>query len=357
MGESIQSGILANWHVQSGDTVTVGQVLYELETDKVTSEALAEADGVIILKVQEGQEVAIGSVVATIAAGEAPKEEASEAAAAKESKEPPAEALKAKEASPPPAPAPRALPAVAPPRVMLPAHPDDGPVTKKPLSRLRQRLAQRLVQAQHEAAMLTTFNECDMQAVMDLRAKHQEAFVERHGIKLGFMSFFVKAAVRALRQYPEINARLEGDTLVQHDYYSIGVAVSTDKGLMVPVLRNCDQRSFADIEKDIAHYAQAARSGTLALSDLQGGVFTLTNGGVFGSLLSTPILNPPQCAILGMHTIQKRPVALNDQVVIRPMMYLALTYDHRIVDGRQAVSFLVSIKQAIEDPARLLIEG
>jgi 2-oxoglutarate dehydrogenase E2 component (dihydrolipoamide succinyltransferase) len=220
--------------------------------------------------------------------------------------------------------------------------------TRRKLTPLRQRLAQRLVQAQREAAMLTTFNEVDMSAVRDLRAKYQEAFTKKHGVKLGFMSFFVKAVVRALQEVPAVNAQLDGDTVVENHYYDIGVAVSTDRGLMVPVLRDCDRVSFADIEQQLATAAQKAREGKMTLADLEGGVFTITNGGVFGSLLSTPILNAPQCAILGMHAIQDRPVAVNGQVVIRPMMYLALSYDHRIVDGREAVTFLVKIKQAIE---------
>jgi 2-oxoglutarate dehydrogenase E2 component (dihydrolipoamide succinyltransferase) len=220
--------------------------------------------------------------------------------------------------------------------------------TRRKLTPLRQRLAQRLVQAQREAAMLTTFNEVDMSAVRDLRTKYQEAFTKKHGVKLGFMSFFVKAVVRALQEVPAVNAQLDGDTVVENHYYDIGVAVSTDRGLMVPVLRDCERVSFADIEQQLATAAQKAREGKMTLADLEGGVFTITNGGVFGSLLSTPILNAPQCAILGMHAIQDRPVAVNGQVAIRPMMYLALSYDHRIVDGREAVTFLVKVKQALE---------
>jgi 2-oxoglutarate dehydrogenase E2 component (dihydrolipoamide succinyltransferase) len=211
------------------------------------------------------------------------------------------------------------------------------------------------VQAQHDAAMLTTFNEVDMSAVRDLRTRHQEDFTKKHGVKLGFMSFFVKAVVHALQAVPAINAQIDGDTVVENHFYDIGVAVSTDRGLMVPVLRDCDRAGFASIEQQLASAAQKAREGKVTLADLEGGVFTITNGGVFGSLLSTPILNAPQCAILGMHAIQDRPVAVNGQVVIRPMMYVALSYDHRIVDGRDAVTFLVRLKQAIEDPARLLL--
>jgi 2-oxoglutarate dehydrogenase E2 component (dihydrolipoamide succinyltransferase) len=227
--------------------------------------------------------------------------------------------------------------------------------TRRKLTPLRQRLAQRLVQAQHEAAMLTTFNEVDMSAVRDLRAKHQEEFIRKHGVKLGFMSFFVKAVVHALQAVPAVNTQIEGDTVIENHFYDIGVAVSTDRGLMVPVLRDCDRAGFAAIEQQLAGAAQKAREGKITLADLDGGVFTITNGGIFGSLLSTPILNAPQCAILGMHAIQDRPVAVNGQVVVRPMMYVALSYDHRVVDGRDAVTFLVRLKQAVEDPARLLL--
>lgn len=223
------------------------------------------------------------------------------------------------------------------------------------MSKLRQTIAGRLVAAQHEAAMLTTFNEVDMSAVMALRAKYQDDFVKKNGVKLGFMSFFTKAVVHALREVPAVNARIDGDTIVQNNYYDISMAVSTDKGLMVPVIRDCDRLGMADVEKAIGDAAKKARDGKIALTDLEGGVFTITNGGIFGSMLSTPILNAPQSAILGLHAINDRPIALNGQVVIRPMMYLALSYDHRLVDGKQAVTFLVKVKQAIEDPTRLII--
>jgi 2-oxoglutarate dehydrogenase E2 component (dihydrolipoamide succinyltransferase) len=220
---------------------------------------------------------------------------------------------------------------------------------------LRQKIAQRLVAAQHEAAMLTTFNEVDMSAVMALRAKYQDDFVKKNGVKLGFMSFFVKAVVHALKEVPAVNAQIDGDSVIENHYYDIGVAVSTDKGLMVPVIRDCDSLGMAAVEKKIAEVATRARDGKITLSDLEGGVFTITNGGTFGSLLSTPIINPPQSAILGMHAINDRPMAVNGQVVIRPMMYLALSYDHRLVDGKQAVTFLVKVKQALEDPTRLVL--
>ena len=227
--------------------------------------------------------------------------------------------------------------------------------TRTKMSKLRQTIAGRLVAAQHEAAMLTTFNEVDMSAVMALRAKYQDDFVKKNGVKLGFMSFFTKAVVHALREVPAVNARIDGDTIVQNNYYDISMAVSTDKGLMVPVIRDCDRLGMADVEKAIGDAAKKARDGKIALTDLEGGVFTITNGGIFGSMLSTPILNAPQSAILGLHAINDRPIALNGQVVIRPMMYLALSYDHRLVDGKQAVTFLVKVKQAIEDPTRLII--
>ena len=224
------------------------------------------------------------------------------------------------------------------------------------MSGIRQKIAQRLVEAQQTAAILTTFNEADMSRVMDVRARYKDTFKTKHGVALGFMSFFVKAAVEALKAFPAVNGRIDGADIIFHNVYDIGVAVSTERGLMVPVLRDADRMSFADIERAIAAYSTKAREGTIAVADLQGGTFTITNGGVFGSLLSTPILNPPQSGILGMHAIQKRPVAVNDKVEIRPMMYLALSYDHRIVDGREAVSFLVRIKECIENPERMMLE-
>ncbi|HEY8995928.1 MAG TPA: 2-oxoglutarate dehydrogenase complex dihydrolipoyllysine-residue succinyltransferase, partial [Lacunisphaera sp.] len=250
-----------------------------------------------------------------------------------------------------PAPAAAAAPAAAPSAALA----KEGKQTRTKMSKLRQTIAARLVQAQSQAAMLTTFNEVDMSAVMDLRKKYQDDFVKKHGVKLGFMSFFTKAVVQALKDIPGINAQIDGDEIVQNHYYDVGMAVSTDKGLMVPVIRGCDTLDMAGIEKGIADAAKRARDGKITLADLEGGVFTITNGGIFGSMLSTPILNAPQSAILGLHAINERPVAINGQVVIRPMMYLALSYDHRLVDGKQAVTFLVKVKQLIEDPARLAI--
>jgi 2-oxoglutarate dehydrogenase E2 component (dihydrolipoamide succinyltransferase) len=229
-------------------------------------------------------------------------------------------------------------------------------VTRKKLSPLRRKIATQLVMAQHTAAILTTFNECDMSAVMALRKHMQDEFTKKHGVKLGFMSFFIKSVVDALRAVPAINSRMDGEDLVQHNYYDIGVAVGTDRGLMVPVVRDCETKSFADLERDLGGFAVKAREGKIGLDDLQGGVFTISNGGVYGSLLSTPILNPPQSGILGMHKIQDRPVAIDGKVEIRPMMYLALSYDHRVVDGREAVTFLVRVKDCIENPARLLLD-
>jgi 2-oxoglutarate dehydrogenase E2 component (dihydrolipoamide succinyltransferase) len=409
MGESISTGILAKWHVKDGDQVKRDQPLFELETDKITSEGTAEAAGVISLKVAEGSEVRIGQVVASIEAGAAGSAPAGAAPAASAPKSPPAPEQPASAPNSPPKPEPAAQPkegpaataAVRSPAVRRlaeetgvdpaavpgtgkagrvtkgdmiaaaeqPARPAAAPApaqaapaaepgarqTRKKLSPLRQRIAERLVSAQHDAALLTTFNEVDMSAVKELRAKYQEDFVKRNGIKLGFMSFFVKAAVQALREVPSINSQIEGDVLVQNHYYDIGVAVSTEKGLMVPVIRNCDSLGMAGIEKAITDAAGRARDGKITLADLEGGVFTITNGGTFGSLLSTPIINPPQSAILGMHAINERPVAVDGQVVIRPMMYVALTYDHRVIDGREAVTFLVKVKQEIEDPSRLLL--
>lgn len=252
----------------------------------------------------------------------------------------------------PPQPEPAAAPTIQP----APAPQTDRPVTRVKMTRLRARIAERLVQAQHTAAILTTFNEINMQAVMDIRARHREAFEKEHGIKLGFMSFFVKAAVDALSKFPIINASVEGDEIVYHQYFDIGIAVSSPRGLVVPVLRNAERLSLAEIERQIADFSARAKDGKLAIEELTGGTFTISNGGVFGSLLSTPILNPPQSGILGLHRIQERPVAENGQVVIRPMMYVALSYDHRIIDGREAVLFLVAVKEAIEDPTRLLLQ-
>jgi len=369
MGESITSGILAKWHVKDGDVVKKDQALFELETDKITSESTAEAAGTITLKAAAGDEVKIGQVVAQIdpeARDQKPE------ARPVPSSDPPASGLQPRSSESPASDPPAKTPTTAKAKAAVPAAPLPAPAstpasapkvstptgarqTRRKLTPLRQRIAERLVAAQHEAAMLTTFNEVDMSAIVAIRAKYQDDFVKKNGLKLGFMSFFIKAVVHGLKEVPALNAQLDGDTLVENHYYDIGVAVSTERGLMVPVIRDCATLGLAAIEKAIAGTAAKAREGKIALTDLEGGVFTITNGGIFGSLLSTPIINPPQSAILGMHTIQDRPVAVNGQVVIRPMMYVALSYDHRVVDGREAVTFLVKVKQALEDPTRLLL--
>ncbi len=405
VGESITTGVLAKWHVADGDLVKKDQPIYELETDKITSEGAAEAAGRITLKAPAGAEVKIGAVVAAIDTSvSAPAVKPADGAAPDAAvPAPPSPANGTAGAGakpvPPVSPAVRRLAAdtgidpaglsgtgksgrvtkadllaamVAPAQkaaggatLPLPSVPLAPPAatplpfssrqTRVKMSPLRQRIAQRLVQAQHAAAMLTTFNECDMSAVIALRARYQDDFVKRNGVKLGFMSFFTKAVVHALKEVPAINAQLDGDTIVQNHYYDIGVAVSTEKGLMVPVVRDCDRLDMAAIERAIADSAKRARESKVTLADLEGGVFTITNGGIFGSMLSTPILNSPQSAILGLHAINERPVARDGQVVIRPMMYLALSYDHRLVDGKEAVTFLVKVKQAVEDPARLAL--
>ncbi len=410
MGESITTGVLAKWHVKDGAFIKKDQPLFELETDKITSEGVAEAGGRITLKVAAGADVKIGQLVATIEtsiadsasapppviapppelrlpispsvrrlAAETGIDPAQLAGTGKSGRVTKGDLIAASETpapastpaltpvpfptpkpfpTPPPFPVPSVpvpVPAPAPTVPSTPPLPVSERQTRRKMSPLRQRIAQRLVAAQHEAAMLTTFNEVDMSAVMALRAKYQDDFVKKNGVKLGFMSFFTKAVVNALKEVPGINAQIDGDTIIQNHYYDIGVAVSTEKGLMVPVIRGCDTLGMADIEKSIADAAKRARDGKITLADLDGGVFTITNGGTFGSMMSTPIINAPQSAILGLHAINERPIAVAGQVVIRPMMYLALSYDHRLVDGREAVTFLVKVKQAIEDPARLLL--
>lgn len=326
VGESIVSGVLSVWHKPEGAPVAPGDILFTLETDKVSTEITAEKAGILHQLVPQGEEVKIGQVVATL-------EEPGTATAA-------------------PAPEPKAQPASAP---VAPPAPKEERFTRKKLSPLRRKIAAQLVMAQQTAAILTTFNECDMSAVMEMRARYQEAFVKDHAVKLGFMSFFLKATVAALKAVPGVNSRLDGEELILNHYFDIGVAVGTERGLVVPVIRDADQKSFAQLEKDILAYAQSAREGKLRVEDLQGGVFTISNGGVYGSLLSTPILNPPQSGILGLHKIMDRPIAIKGQVVVRPMMNLALSYDHRVVDGKEAVTFLIKVKEAIEDPARLLL--
>ncbi|MFM8983602.1 MAG: 2-oxoglutarate dehydrogenase complex dihydrolipoyllysine-residue succinyltransferase [Spartobacteria bacterium] len=392
VGESITSGVLSIWHKKDGEQVGRDELLFTLETDKVSQEVNSPDAGVVSTKVAEGTEVKIGQVVAeidTAASGAAPAAPAPAPAAA------PAEKPAAPSASPIPVKTPASLPirvaanpkvqpvsvaaavhspvrlenasvvnpvkAAAAPRIPIVVEPAPQPISsdsravRKKMTPLRRKIAAQLVKAQHTAAILTTFNECDMSAVMSLRKLLQDDFSKKHGVKLGFMSFFVKAVVDALQAVPAINSRIEGDDLILNNSYDIGVAVGTEKGLVVPVLRGCEKLSFADIETRLAAYAAKAREGKISLDDLSGGVFTISNGGVYGSLLSTPILNPPQSGILGMHKIQERPVVVNGQIVARPMMYLALSYDHRVVDGKEAVTFLIRVKDCMENPARLLL--
>jgi 2-oxoglutarate dehydrogenase E2 component (dihydrolipoamide succinyltransferase) len=395
--ESVADATLVAWRKQPGDTVSRDENLADLETDKVVLEVPAPAAGVIKeFKVQPGATVKSGDLLAIFEEGAAAVAPAKGAKSAK--------SAPVREAAAPAAPAaattsgaaaklgpaarrlveenrvdPAAVagsgrdgrvskadvaahvaravaPAAAPAAVAGPVVvPGARAEQRVPMTRLRLRIAERLLQAQQNAALLTTFNEIDLTAISEIRARHKDRFEKEHGVKLGFMSFFVKASIEALRKYPVMNAAVDGNDIIYHEYYDIGVAVSTDRGLVVPVLRNAETLGFAQIERQINDYGVRARSGGLALEELQGGTFTITNGGVFGSMLSTPILNAPQSAILGMHKIQDRPMAVGGQVVVRPIMYLAVTYDHRIIDGREAVQFLVSIKDALEDPGRMLI--
>jgi 2-oxoglutarate dehydrogenase E2 component (dihydrolipoamide succinyltransferase) len=392
--ESVADATLVTWHKQAGDAVARDENLADLETDKVVLEVPAPVAGVIkSLDKDAGATVTSGELLAVIdeqaaaAAKPAPRAESKRAPESKKSERAPAAAAKA----PPPAArddgggklSPAARRMVEENRLSageIAGSGRDGRITKAdvamhleggttapaqagsrhdqrvPMSRLRARIAQRLVEAQATQALLTTFNEIDMQALTALRSRYKEPFEQRHGVRLGFMSFFVKACVEALRRFPVVNASVEGSDIVYHEYYDIGVAVSTDRGLIVPVLRDADRKGFAEIEKGVTGFAERARKGSITIEELTGGTFSITNGGVFGSLLSTPIVNAPQSAILGMHRIQPRPVAVGEQVVVRPMMYVALTYDHRIIDGREAVQFLVAVKEALEDPARLLLQ-
>jgi 2-oxoglutarate dehydrogenase E2 component (dihydrolipoamide succinyltransferase) len=398
LGESVKEATVAKWLKKVGDSVAVDDALVELETDKVTLEVNAKSAGVLKeIKVQTGSNVAVGAVLGTIGEGAgaaaAPAAPKAAQAAAPAKTEPKAQQAASKPVSNDSflSPAVRKLvddkkvdtanisgtgkdgrltkgdvlealskPAAAP-VVKAPAQPS-GPRThadreeRVRMTRLRQRIAERLKEAQNTAAMLTTFNEVDMSHVMALRTQYKDSFEKKHGVKLGFMSFFVKAAIQALKDFPAVNAEIDGSDIVYKNYYDIGVAVSTPTGLIVPVLREADRKGFAQIEKEIGEIGGRAREGKIGLEELSGGTFTITNGGIFGSLMSTPILNPPQSGILGMHKIQDRPIAVGGQVVVRPMMYIALSYDHRIVDGREAVSFLVRIKDAIEDPQRLLLD-
>ncbi|MFO0797736.1 MAG: 2-oxoglutarate dehydrogenase complex dihydrolipoyllysine-residue succinyltransferase [Gemmataceae bacterium] len=385
-GESIAEGTLNRWLKPDGVFVNVDDPLFELGTDKATQEVAAQVAGVLKILVKEGETVAVDAVVASIDTDA--KAPAEQPPAAKQAVPPPQAAEK-----PAPGPAASRLLAEAgvgaaavtgtgpggrvtkgdviahteapkkpangtppPPKPAAPAPAAGSRVTRQPMSPIRKRIAERLLDSQNTTATLTTFNEADMTAIQELRAKYNERFEKKHGAKLGFMSVFVKAAVEALKAFPLVNARIDGNEIVHQHFYDIGVAVSTEKGLMVPVLRGADQLGFADIEKRIGELAKKARDGKITVTDLEGGTFTITNGGIFGSMMSTPILNPPQVAILGMHSIMKRPVAVNDEVVIRPMMYLALSYDHRLIDGRDAVQFLVRVKECVENPERMLFD-
>ncbi|MES2819044.1 MAG: 2-oxoglutarate dehydrogenase complex dihydrolipoyllysine-residue succinyltransferase [Pseudomonadota bacterium] len=396
--ESVADGTVATWHKKPGDAVKRDDLIVDIETDKVVMEVLAEADGVLadILK-NEGDTVLSGELLGRLTAGgaaavasapvaAAPAAQAAAPAAAAEelilspaarklaqengidvnsiaasgkggrvTKEDVVAAIEAKQSAPAAAPAPAAkaaAPAAAP---VIAA--GDRVEKRVPMTRLRAKVAERLVEAQSNMAMLTTFNEVDMTEVMALRAKYKDQFEKSHnGVRLGFMSFFVKACTEALKRFPAVNASIDGTDIVYHGYSDIGVAVSSDRGLVVPVLRNAEQMSLAEIEGGIAGFGKKAKDGKLTIEDMTGGTFTITNGGTFGSMMSTPIVNPPQAAILGMHNILQRPMAINGQVVIRSMMYLALSYDHRLIDGKEAVSFLVTVKNLLEDPARLLLD-
>jgi 2-oxoglutarate dehydrogenase E2 component (dihydrolipoamide succinyltransferase) len=402
LGESVTEATVARWTKKAGDAVRKDEILVELETDKVSLEVAAPADGVLeFISAEEGATVEPGAVLGRLSEGAAGAKPAPAAA-------PKAEAPKKAEPAPAPAPAatapkPAAVAAAAAPlapsaqrivaennlnagaiagsgkdgrvtkgdalaaleaRAAAPAAPAAAAAPRAPhereervrMTRLRQTIARRLKEAQNNAAMLTTFNEVDMTAVMALRNQYKDSFEKTHGVKLGFMSFFVKAVIHGLKHVPDVNAEIDGQDVIYKNHYDIGVAVGTEKGLVVPVLREADTLSLAGIEKGISALGKKARDGALALEDLQGGTFTISNGGVYGSLMSTPILNAPQSGILGMHKIQERPMAMGGQVVIRPMMYLALSYDHRVVDGQGAVTFLVRVKEAIEDPQRLLLD-
>jgi 2-oxoglutarate dehydrogenase E2 component (dihydrolipoamide succinyltransferase) len=372
VGESVTSGMISAWLKNDGDLVAKGDALLTLETDKVSTEITADGPGRLRIKTPAGAEVKIGEVVGSIEDAQAsptPNPEKPAPAvpapppAAKTTPKPEIPAPSTTTTTPAPAtPTPSLSAAVAAANEALatvsenlPPPSSDGRTTRKRLSPLRRKIAAQLVMAQHTAAILTTFNEADMSAVMTLRKQLGEDFQKQHGIKLGFMSFFIKAVVSALKAVPQINVRLEGEELVQNHFHDIGVAVGTERGLVVPVLKNADGKSFADLERDLGAFAGKARDGKITTDDLAGGVFTISNGGIYGSLLSTPILNPPQSGILGMHKIQERPVVVDGAIAIRPMMYLALSYDHRVVDGKEAVTFLVRVKEGIEQPSRLLV--
>ena len=358
MGDSITEGTVASVEVAVGDVVAADQVLVQVETDKVTIDVRSPESGTVAsIAVGVDETVTVGQGVAEITPGDGPA--AAPAAAEPEPTPEPAEPQeKAPEAAPAPAAAPKAVPAAAP-AAPAPTPAGGRGERRVAMTRMRRRIAERLKAAQNTAAMLTTYNEVDMGAAMELRKRHKDEFLEKHGVKLGFMSIFAKAAAGALQAIPEVNAYIdaEANETVYRDFVDISVAVGTPKGLVVPVLRNCENLSFAGVEQTIGELGRKARDGTISIDEMAGGTFTISNGGVYGSLLSSPILNPPQSAVLGMHKIQNRPMAsASGDVVVRPMMYLALTYDHRLIDGREAVTFLRKIKDAVEDPTRMLLE-
>lgn len=404
VGESITEATIAEWQKKSGDAVKRDDVLLVLETDKASVEVVAEQDGVLTTSADEGAVVKVGAVVGQIdtegkgkaaapAKADAPKSAPAPAASTPAKSQPPAGATAANiplspavnrivnerglnpasiqgtgkggritkgdalEASPngmvAPAPQPRAE---IPPLPTVRNGSQAEETRREPMSTIRKRIAERLVEAQQTAAILTTFNEVDMSALLSLRGKYKEQFNKKYGVNLGFMGFFVKACVEALKTFPKVNAYIDGSDIVYHNYYNVGIAVGTEKGLIVPVIKHAEGLSLADVELSIRHYAGKAREGKISVDDLSGGTFTITNGGVFGSLMSTPILNPPQSAILGMHKVEDRAVVIDGKIEVRPMMYLALSYDHRIIDGQESVSFLVKVKECIEDPSRILLE-
>lgn len=363
-GESITTATVAAWHRKDGDPVAKGDTLATLETDKVSTDLEAEESGVLEILLPEGEEAPIGAVLGRIspAAGTSNAAPEEEQAPVPPEPEQPDVPETGKDSAPPSAAPTAEIPEQKPEKdTAATEQAPSGESTKtgeentprfirKPMTPLRRTIAARLVEAQHQAAILTTFNECDMSAVMELRKQFNAAYRERYGTKLGFMSFFIKAAVHALKEVPQVNAKIDGTDIVQNLYYDISVAIGTDKGLVVPVLRDCDQKTLPELELELASLAEKVRNGSLSMQDLQGGCFTISNGGTYGSLLSTPILNPPQSGILGMHAIQERPVVRDGRIVVRPMMYLALSYDHRLVDGKQAVQFLIAVKNAVENP-------
>ena len=346
LGESVVEATVSKWIKKQGEFVEVDEPIVELETDKVTLEVPASISGILDnLAVSEGDTVEVGALLAIIVAGEKTEEVKKPAVEKKEEKVHQQKVVPNINESKP----------VAPESKLIRSTQNENLEERVPMSRLRLAIARRLKEAQNTAAMLTTYNEVDMSALMEMRNNYQESFEKKNGVRLGYMSFFVKAAIDALNQFPAVNAEIDGNDIIYKNYYNIGVAVGTAQGLVVPVLKNADDMSFGETEANIAEFGKKAKDGSLGISDMAGGTFTISNGGVYGSLMSSPILNPPQSGILGMHKIQKRPIAIGDNIEIRPMMYLALSYDHRIVDGREAVSFLVRIKEIIEDPRRLVV--